>query len=47
VTPASQPSIGLSVVLVFLLATAFLGDLFTWKGAVGATLVVAGSILLT
>ena len=37
----------LSVVLVFLLATAFLGDPFTWKGAAGATLVVVGSILLT
>ena len=37
----------LSVVLVFLLAVAFLGDPFTWKGAVGATLVVVGSILLT
>ncbi len=37
----------LSVVLVFLLAAAFLGDPFTWKGALGATLVVVGSILLT
>jgi transporter family protein len=37
----------LSVVLVFVLATAFLGDPFTWKGAVGATLVVGGSVLLT
>ncbi len=37
----------LSVVLVFLLATAFLGDPFTWKGAAGASLVVVGSILLT
>jgi len=37
----------LSVVLVFLLATVFLGDPFTWKGAVGVTLVVVGSILLT
>jgi len=33
--------------MVFLLATAFLGDPFTWKGAAGAALVVAGSILLT
>ena len=37
----------LSVVLVFLLAVAFLGDPFTWKGAIGVVLVVAGSILLT
>ena len=37
----------LSVVLVFVLATAFLGDPLTWKGAVGATPVVGGSILLT
>ena len=37
----------LSVVLVFVIAAAFLGDPFTWKGALGASLVVAGSILLT
>lgn len=37
----------LSVVVVFVLATAFLGDPFTWRGAVGAVLVVGGSVLLT
>ena len=36
----------LSVVFVFVLAAAFLGDPFTWKGALGASLVVLGSILL-
>jgi bacterial/archaeal transporter family protein len=36
-----------SVALVFVLAVAFLGDPFTWKGAAGAALVVAGAILLT
>jgi transporter family protein len=37
----------LSVPLVFVLAIFFLGDAFSWKGAVGAILVVAGAILLT
>ncbi len=37
----------LSVGLVFILAIAFLGDPFSWKGATGAVLVVAGAILLT
>lgn len=36
----------LSVVLVFVLAVAFLGDPFSWRGAAGAALVVAGAILL-
>lgn len=36
-----------SVALVFVLAVLFLGDPFTWKGLAGATLVVAGAILLT
>jgi bacterial/archaeal transporter family protein len=37
----------LSVALVFVLAIAFLGDPFSWKGAAGAALVVAGAVLLT
>lgn len=37
----------LSVVIVFVLAAAFLGDPFSWRGAAGAVLVVGGSILLT
>ncbi len=37
----------LSVPIVFVLAILFLGDAFTWKGAAGAVLVVAGAILLT
>jgi transporter family protein len=37
----------LSVVFVFVLAVAFLGEAFTWRAAVGAVLVVAGAILLT
>jgi bacterial/archaeal transporter family protein len=37
----------LSIVFVLLFAIAFLGDPFTWKGALGVILVVAGSILLT
>ena len=36
-----------SVALVFVLAVLFLGDAFTWRGAIGALLVVAGAILLT
>lgn len=36
-----------SVALVFVLAILFLGDPFSWRGAAGAALVVAGSILLT
>ncbi len=36
-----------SVALVFILAVMFLGEAFTWKGAIGAILVVAGAILLT
>ncbi|HJU49105.1 MAG TPA: EamA family transporter [Gaiellaceae bacterium] len=36
----------LSLVLVFLLAIAFLGDPFSWRGALGVVLVVAGSVLL-
>ena len=36
-----------SVALVFVLAILFLGDVFTWRGAAGAVLVVAGAILLT
>lgn len=36
-----------SVALVFVLAVLFLGDPFTWKGLLGAALVVAGAILLT
>ena len=36
-----------SVVLVFVLAVAFLGDPFTWRSAAGAILVVGGAILLT
>jgi transporter family protein len=36
----------LSVALVFVLAVLFLGDPFSWKGAAGAVLVVAGAILL-
>jgi transporter family protein len=35
-----------SVALVFVLAVMFLGETFTWKGAIGAALVVAGAILL-
>jgi len=37
----------LSVVFVFVLAVAFLGTAFTWKAALGAVLVVIGTILLT
>ena len=37
----------LSVALVFVLAILFLGDPFSWRGAAGAALVVAGAILLT
>lgn len=37
----------LSVVLVFLLALVFLDQAFTWRAALGAVLVVAGTILLT
>src|SRR6478735_10215377 len=36
-----------SVALVFVLAILFLGDPFSWRGAAGAALVVAGAILLT
>ena len=36
-----------SVALVFVLAILFLGDPFSWRGAAGAGLVVAGAILLT
>jgi transporter family protein len=37
----------LSVVFVFILAVAFLGEAFTPKAALGAALVVTGAILLT
>jgi transporter family protein len=37
----------LSVPIVFVLAILFLGDAFSWRGAVGAVLVLAGAILLT
>jgi transporter family protein len=37
----------LSVVIVFVLAVAFLGEALTWQAALGATLVVIGAILLT
>jgi transporter family protein len=37
----------LSVVFVFILAVAFLGEAFTAKAALGAALVVTGAILLT
>jgi bacterial/archaeal transporter family protein len=37
----------LSVLIVFVLAVAFLGEALTWQAALGAALVVIGAILLT
>ncbi|MEX2033452.1 MAG: EamA family transporter [Candidatus Colwellbacteria bacterium] len=37
----------LSVVFVLILAILFLGEHFTWKSALGATLVTAGAILMS
>jgi transporter family protein len=37
----------LSVAFVLLLAIAFLGEPFSWRGVLGVALVVSGSILLT
>jgi transporter family protein len=36
-----------SVVLVFVLAVAFLGEAFTWKAALGAALCAGGAVLLS
>jgi transporter family protein len=36
----------LSVVFVLVFAILFLGEVFTWKSAIGATLIVAGALLM-
>lgn len=47
--PASRvaPVDKLSVVLVVIFATLFLGEVFTWKVGLGSALIVAGVILTT